>query len=929
MRPSRCLLVPICLWLCLQLGGCSKNEAQALAAAKARIEKREDAGAEIDLKNLLQRFPKSGEARFLLGLQSQKRGDLTAALIELQRALDLHYADSLVVPAIARALMGQGKNRQVIEDFGKTSLSDANTTADLQALVAQAMAAEGDADGAKTLIDKTVAGAPSSELALLTQAGLQAQAGHPDLALVTLDRLIAARPDSNLAWGMKASVLGQTPGRTDLAMAAFRKALAIKPGDVAAQTGLVALTMQTGDLEAARKALGALRKIAPKQLNTKYQEANLAYATGKYSEAQSLYQAVLKVVPLHPDVLLNAAETELKLNAMAQAETMAAKAMTQAPASVRARQVLAQVYLRMSQPAKAIATLSSLIDGPSATPELLALAAQAQLMNGNTAAADEMYTRMAKLKPSDPGLRTLIATSGFGKASDETVFTQLQQIANEDTGSSADLAIITAHLGRQQNDAALQALAALERKRPGDPMLAHLRGQILAKKSDLAGARQSFENALKIDTGYFPATAALAALDFKDNKADLAQQRFKDFLKLRPNDARALLAIAELMERQQKPRAEVHKQIEAAVKAAPGDLSARMALISHLFASGQYDAALTAARAATAAIPDSIELLELQARCMVRVNQIQQALSSYGKIIALYPKSPRGHVGMADIYLQTNDLDQAQRSAERALELSPGLVKAKAQTFLVALRRKKFDQAVLIARTMQADHPRDGTGLLLEAEAESSRANWPAATGVLRNALDKPAPELAAIKLYAALMQGGKAGEADGFAQQWLKGHPEHINFLLSTADSARKLGHSAIAEQRYRQLLAAQPNHVPALNNLAMTLLQQNKPGATAYAEQAVRLAPERAEILDTLAQALASENQLSKAVETQRRALALAPEITELRLNLAGLLIQAGDKNLARSELDVLAKMGASFARQDEVARLRLSLASALPGR
>ena len=929
MHLSRCLLVPICLWISLQLAGCSKNEAQALAAAKARIEKREDANAEIDLKNLLQRFPKSGEARYLLGLQHQKRGDLAAALIELQRALDLQYADSLVLPAMARALIGQGKNRQVIEDFAKTSLSDAQANAELQALVAQAMAAEGDADGAKALIEKSVAGAPTSELALLTQAGLEAQAGRPDQALATLDRLIAARPGSHLAWGMKGSVLGLTPGRTDLAMAAFRKALAISPNDVAAQTGLVALTMQTGDLDAARKALDALRKMAPTQVNTKYQEANLAFATGKYIEAQSLYQAVLKVVPLHPDVLLNAAETELKLGAMAQAETLAAKAITQAPASVRARQVLAQVYLRMGQPAKAIATLASLVDGSSATPALLALAAQAQLMNGNTAAADEMYTRMAKLKPSDPSLRTLIATSGFGKTSDETVFTQLQQIADEDAGSSADLAIITAHIARQQNDAALQALATLDRKRPGDPMLAHLRGQILVMKSDFAGARKSFESALKIDTGYFPATAALAALDFKDSKADLAQQRFKDFLKIRPNDSRALLAIAELMERQQKPRAEVHKQIEAAVKAAPGDLGARVALISHLFASGQFDAALTAARAATAAMPDSIDLLELQARCMLRVNQIQQALSSYGKIIALYPKSPRGHVGMADVYLQANDLDQAQRSAERALELSPALIKGKAQTFLVALRRKKFDQAVLIARNMQADHPHDGTGLLLEAEAETGRANWPAAAVVLRRALEKPAPELAAIKLYTALMRGGKAGEADGFAQQWLKGHPEHINLLLTTADTARKSGQGASAEQRYRQLLAAQPNHVPALNNLAMTLLQQKKPGAMAFAEQAARLAPERAEILDTLAQALASENQLSKAVETQRRALALAPEIAELRLTLAGLLIQAGDKNLARSELDVLAKMGSGFARQDEVARLRLSLASALPGR
>ena len=95
------------------------------------------------------------------------------------------------------------------------------------------------------------------------------------------------------------------------------------------------------------------------------------------------------------------------------------------------------------------------------------------------------------------------------------------------------------------------------------------------------------------------------------------------------------------------------------------------------------------------------------------------------------------------------------------------------------------------------------------------------------------------------------------------------------------------------------------------------------------MRLAPERAEVLDTLAQALGSENKLSKAVEMQKRALALAPGNADLRLTLASLLIQAGDKTLARIELESLAKIGSGFARQDEVARLQQSLASTLPGR
>ena len=927
------MLVPVCLWLLLQLSACGKDEAAALAAAKARIEKKQDAAAEIDLKNLLQRFPRSGEARFLLGRQLHQRGEATAALIEFERALALKYPDSIVTPEIASVLMAQGKTRQVVDEFAGTVLSDPNATAQLQALVAQAMAAEGDMDNASALIDKAALSAPTSEPVLLAQARLETQAGKPDRALAVLDRLILAKPASHLAWTMKGSVLGLLPGQIDVAMDAFRKAVLIRPDDIAAHTGLLALAIEKGDIKLARSELDTLQKLAPRQINTQYHEANLAYASGQYVEAQSLYQSILKALPLNPQLLINAAETELKLNATAQAETLAAKALTQAPDSVRARTVLAQVYMHTGQPAKVLNTLAGLIDSPGVPPQLLALAAQAQLMNGKPTEAQQLYDRLARLNPTDPWLRTLIASSRFGKVSDETVFNELRQIAKDEADSSADRAIITAHLDRQQTDAALQALTALDRKRPADPALAHLRGQILAKKSDRAGARKSFDDALKIDSAYYPSVAALAALDLLDNRADAAEQRLKDLLKAQPKDARAMLAIAELMARQQRPQADVLRQLEAAVKAAPGDAAVHEAMVSHLLDSGQLAAALTAAQAATGILPDNPTLLALQARCFMRLQRSQQALSSYSKIITLYPKSPRGHLGMAEVHLQNNDLALAQRSNDRALELVPdqpeAMAQAMAQAIQVATRRQQFNHAITLAKRLQTDRPQDATGLLLEAEVETHRSHWAAASSALRKALDLPEPGAAAIQLHAVLLKDGRAKQALAFSSEWRNAHPRDVAFMLAVADVAMANGDSSTAEQGYRQLLEVQPDHAPALNNLAMLHLQLNKAGALALAERAAALAPTRADMLDTLAQALARDQQLTRAVQVQQRAVALAPDLADLRLTLAGLLVQAGDKPLARAELERLSTLGPRFAKQDEVTRLKRSLLPVLPGR
>ena len=108
------------------------------------------------------------------------------------------------------------------------------------------------------------------------------------------------------------------------------------------------------------------------------------------------------------------------------------------------------------------------------------------------------------------------------------------------------------------------------------------------------------------------------------------------------------------------------------------------------------------------------------------------------------------------------------------------------------------------------------------------------------------------------------------------------------------------------------------ALNNLAWLLLTQKKPGALAYAQRAVAAAPHQPALLDTLAQAHAAEQQIGQAISLQKQALAMRPDDPALRLTLARFYGQAGEKRLAKAELDRLQALGARFAGQAEVAAL-----------
>ena len=118
--------------------------------------------------------------------------------------------------------------------------------------------------------------------------------------------------------------------------------------------------------------------------------------------------------------------------------------------------------------------------------------------------------------------------------------------------------------------------------------------------------------------------------------------------------------------------------------------------------------------------------------------------------------------------------------------------------------------------------------------------------------------------------------------------------------------------------VLAMQPRHAAAMNNIAFILATQRKPGAVAMAEQALAILPDRATLLDTLSMAQEAEDQLGKALETQKRAAELDPRNPMLRLRLAQLHLKKGNKGEARDLLEPLARLGPSFSAQDEVGSL-----------
>jgi tetratricopeptide (TPR) repeat protein len=173
------------------------------------------------------------------------------------------------------------------------------------------------------------------------------------------------------------------------------------------------------------------------------------------------------------------------------------------------------------------------------------------------------------------------------------------------------------------------------------------------------------------------------------------------------------------------------------------------------------------------------------------------------------------------------------------------------------------------------------TGLVLEGDVEGSQRHWREASAAYRAALAKqPDSTAAAVKLHGALLaQEDKAGAA-AFAAKWVAEHAKDGGFVFHLSE---------------------------------VSIAQRDFPTA----EKANKLRPDTPVFMDTLATALAAARQFDKALELQKKVVALDGKEPTWRL-----YIDAGQRAQARTELDALSQLGKDFKRQEEVQKLMREL-------
>lgn len=921
VRNASLLMVVMVLAAC---GGESHTLEGVTSRANAAMTKGDFQGAIISLKEGLQRHPDSADLRLLLGkalLMSEMSAD---ALVELEKARAGGVAIEQVGVDLARALFANRQFKRVVSEFGDVQTADVRVAAELKALSALAQIELMNPADAQASTDAALKLDPSNVTARLTRARFFAGTGKFDEALALLEAVIKDRPGSADALILKGDLLWKAKADKAGARQTYLKSVESNPRDINGHIGLIRLALSDNDLVTYGKQLEAIKSAFPKHPETAVRELEFAILSGSTGKMRERADALLKIAPDNARVLQLAGTVDLESGALSSAESRFQAAMKHAPRMASARLLLAQTYLRQGSPRKALATLRPLLEGSDGEVRLPALqtAAKAYLLMGDTVRAEEGFAILAKGSGPGPKVLTALALTRISNGRWDEGFNQLSELAQSTKTTEADYALINARMQRGEIPAALEAIAQLEKKDPKGAMPRVLRARAEARSSRIDLARASFTSALELIPDYYPAIEGLNILDVTSGRFLDAKTRLQGYLKKKPHDAQAILALVDVMRRLGEPIDAMASVLDAGINAAPDEADLKVARGELLLAQHKGKAALLASQEASQMFPNHPMVMDLMGRAHLAVGEREQGLSVLRSNAARNPTLAEPQLRLAEVYAAGNDVESARSSFRLALQNAPDALPVVSNWIKLELSGNRIREAKALAIEYQKSRPFDAAGYLLEADILIRQKNFgEAATRVQRALGLKPETETA-VQLHGLLMAVGNQAAAKDFEERWLLGRPKDGVFLFHLAWAALGKKDLAGAEVFYRRVLDFDPKNPAALNNVASIMVQLGKSGALEVAQLANTLAPNQPAFMDTLASALALDKQVDKALALQRDVVSKAPNEPGFRLHLAKLLVQSGDRPTAKSELLKLQALGERFPGYAEVKTMLAAL-------
>lgn len=909
----------------------------ALANAKAsqyyedalqRFEKKDTAGAIIQLKNALRQDKNLLPVHVLLGRALMASGAVPAAEVAFNDALRLGVNRSEVVLLLGRALTMQGKQQELVESetFRLAGLPNA-VQAQLLLQKAGAYSDLGDAKQALKSVEEARALDPTQADTWLAEVPIRIRARQLPEAVAAVEKARALVPgDAEMHYqdGSVQHVLGQPAA----ALAAYGKALAALPGhtdSLVARAGLL-LDLKR-DTEAAKDVQQLLQK-SPTEPRGWYLSAMLAERAGRSAAARASLAKITELldpipipfVRFRPQLLLLNGQAHYALGQREKAKPYFEAFQRTQPGSPVSK-VLANILLSEGNFDAAINALDTYLRANPNDAQAMALLASGHMAKGRHARAATLMQDALRRKDA-PELYAAYGLSLMGLGQTANAIPQLETAYRKDPSQTqAAFALVGLYLRSKQPAKALSLAQTLAKAAPANPSFHNLVGMAKAANRDVAGARAAYEQALKLDASLVPASLNLARLEAGANNLPRAESLLAGVLKLEEKNTEAMVELAALAERVGRKDEALRWLGKGTDVAGASDLRPGLALVDAHQRAGRKAEALKVAQQLAALAPESLPVLLALARTQLATGDSAAARTSLGHATRLAGFNAGVQVELALLQLAARNVAGAAYSLDKALSDKPDHLPALALMSEVELRQNELAKAEQRALQIVKREPKLGVGHGLLGDIAVARRQPAQALEHYRKAYQVE-PSLDTLTRLVGVLAAQDPKLAVPMVEAWVKARPKDSGGISMLAELQVRAGNLPAAKLEYERLRALRPKDAGVLNNLANVLVRLQDPQAMAVAEQALAADPDNVIMIDTAGWVAFKSGQGDRALQLLRNARLRDPNSAEIRYHLAAALAASGRKAEAKAELEVALASKAALEHRADAERLLATL-------
>lgn len=876
---TRSTVFAVAIMLCVGIAGCKGHTTESLnAEGEALFQQGNYNGAIVHYKSALEKDPNFVAARFNLGLAYIETGKMDQAEREFQKVLLQNPYDGRVKLQLGRIANFQNKPTLAVPLI-MTYLKDHPDDAAALEQLAIAATISGDPGSAREHLIKALAVEPGRISAKLGLIQILMMQGDRAGARKMLDELLTHDPDSRTGLHALAQLEAQEKN-PEAMLDVYSRISSAYPADLFARYKEGSLRMSKGDGEKVKTSAEAMLKDYPDSAESHRLMGLYLFREGKFDEAATYLSKSLRIKPdletyyLLGLVYYNLGNLEL---AVTQFQTV----LDYSPGFVQARIMQGEIFLRQGRGPEVMVVADKLLEGSPEDFRGHVLKGDALLMQGKAKEALAEFSLARGLAPSHYGLllKTGQLKLSVGDPRGEDDLVSAIKISPE--AVDARLALHSYYFRNGRMDEAVAVLTEGLNGSKDDAVLYNALAKASLGRKDAEGAEEYLAKARSVDPAFLQTYYHGAIAKLFRNKLDEAVTQYDLLLGFAPNDVRALIASAAVLEKQGKlDEAQVRLEKARATK----DNGAILMLASFLQRNKKSDEALAVLDQERTQQPENIALIQSMAKLHVSRKEMDKAMVLYGQFEQI--DAFVGTMERMRAWMAVGEMDKAEQSARRLLQLKPD----KGQSYLP------------LANILEMRNDR------VEAEKMLVKG-W---------ALD-PSNDQVGIVLGEFQLRGHEVEKALATFEQVLAHAPDNAYALTGKGMTLQLLGRNDEAARMYLQAVQARHDHVPALNNLAMIWAddETKRTQAVNLAMAAFVLASSDPAIIDTLGYALIRNNRPQEALDVLARALSLAPGNPAILYHQGLAQAELGRTAEAKTTLEVALAV-TDFAEREDAERL-----------